>query len=353
MSTTVKLGVDVGGTKVAAGLVDAEGRLLGWSRIDARPELPPAEMVARIAEQATALLDELGVAAGELDSAGVAVPGDVDPESGRLKTIPNLPRFVGEKPAELFRRALRDRLGVELPVAADNDTCAAVLAEARFGAGRGAGKLLYLTVSTGVGGARYDGRETVNVEPGLTLRPDPERPDESLEDLASGTAVARHARERLRAALDDGGEAAVRRLTGLFDRVDLPGVDVPGVDVPDVPGTDLADKIDHLEAHHLGPAAAAGDPFSRELFDRAAGHVAAGLAQLLAQGYGEERIVVGGSVAEKVPGFLDRVRGELRTLRDRADAAPGLRRFDPGRDLVAAGLGAERGIVGAVLFGSV
>jgi glucokinase len=345
MATTIQLGIDVGGTKVAAGLVDAEGRLLGWSRIDAGPQLPPAEMVARVADQVAALLDQLGVTAGELAAAGVAVPGDVDPESGRLKTIPNLPRFVGEKPAELFRRALRDRLGVELPVAADNDTCAAVLAEARFGAGRGAGKLLYVTVSTGVGGARYDGRETVNVEPGLTLHPDPEHPDELLENLASGTAIARQARERLRAALDDGGEAAVRRLTGLFDRVDLPDVDVPG--------GNLAEKIDHLEGSHLGPAAAAGDRFSRELFDRAARHVAAGLAQLLAEGYGEERIVVGGSVAEKVPGFLDRVRGELRALRDRPDAAPGLRRFEPDRDLVAAGLGAERGIVGAVLFGSV
>ena len=116
------------------------------------------------------------------------------------------------------------------------------------------------------------------------------------------------------------------------------------------PGTTAEEKLEHLTTRHLGEAAAAGDVYCQRLFEGAAGWVTAGLAQLLGQGWGEDRIVVGGSVAEKVPGFLDRVRAVLGWHQQESSAPPGLSRFRVEDGLVAAGLGSERGVLGAVFL---
>jgi predicted NBD/HSP70 family sugar kinase/GNAT superfamily N-acetyltransferase len=329
-----RVGIDVGGTKVAAGLVDSGGRLLGWSRRASRPELGAPEMTALIVEQVAELLEEHGVAPSAIDAVGLGLPGDFERPGGRLLTIPNLPAFVGEEPVALFRRAWEDHLGLPPPIFAENDTVVAVLAEARFGAGRGVERVFYLTVSTGVGGARFDGERAENIEPGWNLYPDPRRPQSSLESLAGGVYLAAAARETLEGWQREG---VLGKHTTLFERVE-------------VEGDDLEEKIRHLTTRHLGEAAALGDVYCRRLFEAAADQVAAGLALLLAQGWGEERIVVGGSVAIKVPGYLDRMRSTLEWHRGQSGVDPALAAFEPSRQLVEAALGEERGILGAVLL---
>lgn len=330
-----RVGFDIGGTKILAGLVDAQGRVKHSLRRQARPELDAPALFAALVDHTDALLGQAKVAPSLVGAVGLGFPGDFDPASGALKTIPNLPRLAGSSPTQELTEHFARHWGHQPDVVADNDTVVAVLAEAGFGAGRGARRCLYLTVSTGVGGARFDGVQTTNLEPGLRLFPDPERPDTCLEDLAGGAALARRVRRQLAAFLERDGEPTVYttypRLRELAD------------------GNPLADWLPRLSARHLGVAAEAGATWARDLLDHAADQVARGVALLLAENWGEERIVVGGSIALHAPGYLDRLRRSLAQLQAEApDGAP-LRRFDCDQ-LVAAGLGEERGVLGAVLL---
>ncbi len=139
------LGIDIGGTKLALALGDEQGRLLAQRRRPARTTPNPEHDLAEIADEARALCSEAGVSLSDLSGVGVAAPGPLDPVSGDLLNPPNLP---GWKRVPI-RRLLEAQLG--LPVRVENDANAAALAEWRFGAGRGAQHVVYLTMSTGVG----------------------------------------------------------------------------------------------------------------------------------------------------------------------------------------------------------
>jgi glucokinase len=142
----VRLGIDIGGTKTALALGDAEGRVLADARVATAPSGDARRDLARIAEAARALLAERGVAAGALEIVGVSLPGGVDPAGGFVRNPPNL---AGWDRAPV-RDLLADALGAR--VALENDANAAALAEWQFGAARGAQHAVYLTMSTGVGG---------------------------------------------------------------------------------------------------------------------------------------------------------------------------------------------------------
>jgi len=137
------LGIDIGGSKVALAVADAEGRVLAHERRPTEPSGDPRADVARIAGDARRLLAAAG--AGELVAVGVSAPGPVDSEQGAILHPPNLPGW-GVVP---LRALLAEALGA--PVHVENDANAAALAEARWGAGRGFADFAYLTMSTGVG----------------------------------------------------------------------------------------------------------------------------------------------------------------------------------------------------------
>jgi len=144
-SGDLAIGVDVGGTKVAAGLVDARGTVL------ARAECPtPA--TAEALDDAVAGVVELVRPSGDLPPVGIATAGLVDPVTGAVSLAVNLP-WSGHP----VRRALGERLGHRVSV--DNDANAAAWAEYRFGAGAGARALVVVTLGTGIGGGIVlDGR---------------------------------------------------------------------------------------------------------------------------------------------------------------------------------------------------
>jgi glucokinase len=117
------------------------------------PSGRPADDLARIAEDVAAVVAEAGLSLAEVRAVGVTAPGPLDPERGVVLLPPNLP---GWRDVPIVAR-LRDALGV--PVFLENDANAAALAEWHFGAGRGFRHLVYLTMSTGVGGGLIlDGR---------------------------------------------------------------------------------------------------------------------------------------------------------------------------------------------------
>lgn len=139
-------GVDVGGTKIAFALGDASGTLHETHRRPTEASGSGERDVAGIAADLRALLDRAGVAMASVDAIGVAVPSPLDPERGVVLNPPNLAGWH-EVPV---RALLEDAFGV--PVYVENDANAAALAEWHFGAARGFRHVVYLTMSTGVGG---------------------------------------------------------------------------------------------------------------------------------------------------------------------------------------------------------
>jgi glucokinase len=147
------VGIDLGGTKIAYALGGDDGHPRRERRRPTEPTGDPEADVARMVEDVRALLHEEGIAPASVAALGVSVPGPFDPGTGTVLRPPNLPGWDAVP--------LRDRLQHALgcPVHLDNDANAAALAEWRFGAGQGARHLVYLTMSTGVGGGLIlDGR---------------------------------------------------------------------------------------------------------------------------------------------------------------------------------------------------
>jgi glucokinase len=142
----VLLGIDVGGTKVAFAVGDAAGNLQASSRRATDPSGRGATDVAAMIEDLRRLLADAGVPIREVEAIGVSVPSPLDPARGVVLNPPNLPGWH-EVPV---RDLLHEAFGV--PVFVENDANAAALAEWHFGAARGFDHVVYLTMSTGVGG---------------------------------------------------------------------------------------------------------------------------------------------------------------------------------------------------------
>ena len=142
----VLVGIDVGGTKVAFAAGDATGRLHATERRPTALSGDGPTDVRGWVEALRALLARAGIAPGAIDAIGVSVPSPFDPARGVVLNPPNLPGWH-EVPV---RALLEDAFGV--PVFLENDANAAALAEWHFGAARGFEHVVYLTMSTGVGG---------------------------------------------------------------------------------------------------------------------------------------------------------------------------------------------------------
>ncbi|HEY7149615.1 MAG TPA: ROK family protein [Gaiellaceae bacterium] len=132
------IGVDVGGTKIAAGVVDRNGKIL--KRVERpTPKSSQDEFLALLDELVASLRDD------EVAAVGFGMPSTIDQRSGRVVSSVHIP--LGDFD---FRSHMADRIG--LPVALDNDGNAAAIAEWKAGAGHGASDMIMLTLGTGVGG---------------------------------------------------------------------------------------------------------------------------------------------------------------------------------------------------------
>jgi len=196
------LGIDLGGTKIAIACARLDGRVLAEQRILTRPEEGPEKNLECIGEAAAAILDQAGVARVELAALGVSIPGPWDHDAGTFLDLPNLPGWEGYP----IRRKLEEDFGVSVHM--DNDANAAALAEWKFGAGKGCRDLIYLTMSTGIGGGLildgrlYRGKNYNAGEVGhQVILPDGPMcgcglPGH-LEALCSGSGMARRLRKRV------------------------------------------------------------------------------------------------------------------------------------------------------------
>ncbi len=148
------LGIDIGGTKLVLAIGDRAGKPIKSVRRPMRLSGDWRVDLEALVQDARALLAEAGIGEGEaLERVGASVPGPLDPSRGILRNPPNLTNW-SDVPIGSFLEAA---FGVEVRI--ENDANAAALAEASFGAGRGVSNLVYLTMSTGVGGGVIsDGR---------------------------------------------------------------------------------------------------------------------------------------------------------------------------------------------------
>ncbi|HET7045643.1 MAG TPA: ROK family protein [Gaiellaceae bacterium] len=140
------LGLDIGGTKLAAGVVDGDGHVRSFLVEPSEPARGPDEVLPRLFELGRRATEESGVPWAEIAAVGIGCGGPLDPVRGVLLAPPHLPGWVDVPLVALAE----DAYG--LPAALENDATAGAAAEHRFGAGVGRRNLVYLTISTGVGG---------------------------------------------------------------------------------------------------------------------------------------------------------------------------------------------------------
>ncbi|HMO03561.1 MAG TPA: ROK family protein [Kiritimatiellia bacterium] len=153
--TDLYLAIDLGGTKTAVCVGDATGRLVHGERMPTEASAPPSLWRDRLAGLIDAVLVKAGVPLRDIVSVGLAVPGPMNVAAGLVLTPPNMPAWRNV-PVRAWVETLTGK-----PVHINNDANAAGLAEYRFGAFRGTPDLIYLTMSTGIGGGVISGGRLV------------------------------------------------------------------------------------------------------------------------------------------------------------------------------------------------
>jgi len=290
--------LDIGGTKIAAGLVDADGQLLHQNRRPTPRSVDPEEVWAA-AERTIA--DALAAAGGQVSGAGISSAGPIHLPDGTISPV-NIAAWRGFP--------IRDRVSATVPgvpVRLAGDGLCMALGEHWRGAGQGARFMLGMVVSTGIGGGLvldglpYGGR-TGNAGHVGHVVVDQDGPECNcggrgcVEAVASGPRLVSWAREQGWAAAPDAG------------------------------------------AKELADAASGGDPIALRAFERGAGAVAAMIASVAAV-CDLDLVIIGGGVAKAGPVLFDPLRAALRNY-------AGLD-FIRGLQVVPADLGGDAGLVGA------
>src|SRR6204780_761846 len=308
-SVTLAIGVDVGGTKVAAGVVDEYGGIIAKLK-RSTPAASPQRTEQAIADVVTELL-----AVHEVTGIGLGAAGFVDAARATMLFAPNL--AWRDEP---LKQRVEERLG--RPVVVENDANASAWAEARFGAARGYRDVMLVALGTGIGAAIIIGGELYRGRWGIAGEPGHVRvvPDGRLcgcgnrgcwEQYCSGNALVAEAREFAR-----------RTPEGAMRLLQLGGGLPEGISGPEIT-----------------QAATEGDPAALRCFQTVGGWLGQGLADLAAI-LDPACFVIGGGVSEAGDLLLDPARAAF----ERALTGRGYR---PYADIRAAQLGEDAGMVGA------
>ncbi len=247
---------------------------------------------------------------------GVGAPGPIDPYEGVVIEAPNLPGW------ENVPLQAKLESYFNCPVRLGNDANVAALGEWRYGAGQQADPLLYMTISTGIGGGVILSGQIMLGQRGLAaefghITVDPNGPvcgcgqRGHLEAMAAGPAIARRAKQRL----DSGGRSSLAR---------------------------LGDQGRQITAVDVGRAANEGDPLAMEIIREAGETIGLALASLL-HIFNPQCVVLGGGVSQIGPSLFDPIG---QSLREHVIHPAYLQDFT----LVPAALGDDAGLVGAMVL---
>jgi glucokinase len=324
------VGIDLGGTQVRAAVLRGATLL---SRVgEMTGENPtPERVIPRIFHLIQQALDEAHVSLEQIAGIGIAAPGPLDSRTGIVYAPPNLPDWKHVRLRALFEERFK------LPVFVENDANAAGLGEYLFGAGQGSENMVYMTISTGIGGGVItdgriiEGASGTGGELGhMTIDWHGERCNcgniGCLERLSSGTAIAHMANEAI--ALGRGEELVAFVLAHEQDERDNTPADEAAV----------AQTALHVNARTVALAAADGIPIAREIIAIAAEALGVGLVNII-HIFNPEVIILGGGVTLIGDPLLEPAKA---IVQQRAMKAP--------RDavrIVLAQLGSDVGLVGA------
>jgi glucokinase len=273
------IGVDIGGTKIAAGVVDRQANIIARYRLTEHCGAMPGHVIACIERVYRALLDKSGIRQEDLAGVGLGFAGHVNGKAGIVITSSNLPAWDNVP----LRDIAQERLGV--PVVLENDTKVSALAEYMYGAGQGGDNMCYVTLSTGygaaiiIGGELYTGHIGIAGEIGHTVI-DVNGPPCScgkrgcLMAYTSGIGLARMAREKIA-----GGADTILR--EMYD----------------------GDPA-HLTGRLIAEAAREGDTVACELITTAGYYAGIGLSTIV-HVVNPELIVIGGGLTRMGPMFME------------------------------------------------
>lgn len=309
------LGMDVGGTKVAAAVVDQDGKMIGKREIPTRCERTSSEILDDMAQLATMVAGEVG-GLENIASVGIGFPGWTDPDAGLVVAAGNLNWYDVPAKAEMEKR-------LNKPVYIGNDANVAALAEALVGALKGAKIAVLVTLGTGVGGGIVldgkilTGAHSVGGEIGHMIIVAGGRKcacgsHGCLEQYASGTALLAAGRKTLKTHPQG---AIANAVSGDADKVN---------------------------ARVVVDAAKAGDEEAIKVFGEYVEYLSSGLASLIGL-LDPDVIAIGGGVSAAGDYLLD-------ALREDVVSKARYRGMKIAR-IELATLGNDAGIIGAALLG--
>lgn len=212
------LGIDLGGTNVAAAVVDGEGTILG--KVSLPTPRTGAEAVAdQMAAAARAAVEQAGITLEQVESVGIGSPGTIEPAEGLIKFWSNLD-FENVPLTALMAERLNK------PIYLENDANAAALGEYAAGAGKGSQSMVAITLGTGVGGGAvlggklYTGFNYAGMEVGHFVIEHNGRPctcgrKGCFEAYCSATALIKRTRE----VMEENRDSLLWQLAGSLDKV--------------------------------------------------------------------------------------------------------------------------------------
>lgn len=312
-----RIGVDLGGTNIAVGLVDEQLNLVLKKSVPTGAHRPAQEIVADIAMLCRALCEDKGISLGEIACVGIATPGIANHDTGVVEYSCNLP-FRKFPIAELLKK----ELGVST-VKIENDANAAAWGEAVAGAAKGTKNSVMITLGTGVGGGiiidnkvfsgfNYAGGELGHIVIQVDGAPCGCGRKGCWEAYSSATALIRMTKEKIEECRASG------RATIMADQ-------------PKVTGRTACDAM------------RAGDEAAKEVYDTYVKYLASGLATII-NIFQPEVISLGGGVSGEGQSLIDALLPIVRKEQYGGGVVPMT-------ELRIATLGNDAGIIGAAMLG--
>jgi glucokinase len=310
------VGIDLGGTNIAGGIVNDDGEIIKSKSIPTKRERSASEILKDMAFVANSLIEEAGLKEEEVAYIGIGSPGSIDSKNCIIMYANNL-NFRRVNVKEEMRKYTK------LPIYMDNDANCAGLGEAKFGGAKGTNKSLTITLGTGVGGGViidgkiFGGTHNAGAELGhMVIEKDGEQCScgrkGCFEAYSSATAIARQGRE---AVAKDVKSRILSKVNGDITKIDAKAI------------FDAKDE---------------GDETARAVVDNYLEYLAEGVANFISI-FEPEVIAIGGGISKQGEKLLVPLR---KKVYERVYGG-----VTPPVQLKVAELGNDAGIIGAAMLG--
>ena len=316
------IGVDLGGTNIAIGIVNEEFEIVKKGSTPTKPERGADAIVADMAALSRKLLEEMGITLDDVVSAGVATPGTANNETGVVEYANNIP---------FLQYPLADKLSALLdgkPVYIENDANAAAKAEAMAGVAKGAPFSVMITLGTGLGGGIiingkvYSGFNFAGAELGhIVIEKDGRQCScgrkGCWEAYSSATGLVNMTKDAIIAARESGRETAMEEMIG--------------------------GDLDKVSARTAFNAQKAGDALGAEVVDEYISYLATGIVNII-NIFQPNVLSIGGGVCNEGENLM-------KPLLDKVWSETYSREGTPKTQIMIAKLGNDAGIIGAAVLG--